>query len=91
MKSIGFFLLGIGVNVLGVCFRLAHQGHFHTREPALPFEDWKGRLRDDCDRQHELLAYTTLGDECLQILWEAGTEPTVQGVIESSIGNRRVS
>jgi len=50
--------------------------------PGLGLEIWKIRLREDCERQDKLLAYSNLGDECLKVLWEAGTEPTVQGVID---------
>ena len=48
----------------------------------LALEVWKRRLKEDCERQDKLLAYSNLGEECLKVLWEAGTEPTVQGVIE---------
>lgn len=51
-----------------------------TAELAL--EVWKLRLKEDCERQDKLLAYGNLGEECLKVLWETGTEPTVQGVIE---------
>ena len=50
--------------------------------PELLLEVWKLRLREDCERQDKLLAYSNLGEECLKVLWEAGTEPSVQGVIE---------
>jgi hypothetical protein len=50
--------------------------------PELALEVWKLRLRDDCERQDKLLAYSNLDEECLSVLWEAGTEPTVQGVID---------
>ena len=49
---------------------------------ALAFDVWKMLLRQDCERQDKVLAYSNLGEECLKILWEAGTEPSVQGVIE---------
>ena len=48
----------------------------------LTLEVWKLRLRQDCERQDKLLAYSNLGEECLKILWQAGTEPSVQGIIE---------
>jgi len=48
----------------------------------LGLEVWKLRLKEDCERQDKLLAYSNLGEECLKVLWEAGTEPTVQGVID---------
>jgi hypothetical protein len=50
--------------------------------PELALEVWKLRLKEDCERQDKLLAYKNLGEECLKVLWEAGTEPTVQGVID---------
>jgi len=48
----------------------------------LELEVWKLRLKEDCERRDKLLAYSNLGEECLKVLWEAGTEPTVQGVID---------
>jgi hypothetical protein len=56
------------------------------RTLGLALEVWKLRLKEDCERQDKLLAYSSLGEECLKVLWETGTEPTVQGVIEG--GNR---
>lgn len=46
------------------------------------FEVWKKSLWEDCVRQNRVLAFTTLGDECLRLLWEDGTEPSVQAIIE---------
>jgi hypothetical protein len=48
----------------------------------LTFEVWKLRLQDDCKRQDKLLAYSTLGEECLRVLWEIGTEPSVQSIVD---------
>lgn len=48
----------------------------------LPFNVWKQRLRDDCARCDRLWGFNALGDECLRVLWQAGTEPSVQGVID---------
>lgn len=50
--------------------------------PELALDMWKLRLREDCERRDKLLAFSNLGEECLKVLWEAGTEPTVQGVID---------
>ena len=49
---------------------------------GLAFEEWKMRLQEDCKRLDKLLVYSNLGEECLKILWEAGTAPSVEGVIE---------
>jgi len=46
------------------------------------------RLREDYERKDKLLAYTSLGEECLRILWEQGTGPSVQGVVD---GGRQVA
>lgn len=48
----------------------------------LTFDVWKSQLKQDCKRLDKALAYTNLGHDCLRLLWEAGTEPSVQGVIE---------
>lgn len=47
----------------------------------LHFEVWKLRLEEDCERQDKLLAYTNLGEECMKVLWEQGTEPSVEGIV----------
>ena len=51
-----------------------------TPQP-LNFEVWKARLHEDCQRNNKLLAYNSLGEDCLKILWESGTEPSVSGVV----------
>ena len=50
----------------------------------LPFEDWKKRLRDDCALCEKLWAFETLGDQCLIMLWEVGTEPSADALIRGS-------
>jgi len=54
-----------------------------TRE--LSFEIWQLRLQKDCERWDKLLAYKSLGEECLRILWEVGTEPSVQAIVEGGV------
>ena len=34
----------------------------------LTFDVWKLRLQEDCEREDKLLAYSSLGDECLRVL-----------------------
>jgi hypothetical protein len=48
--------------------------------PTLAFDAWKARLREDCMRQDKLLAYESIGDYVLTILWNQGIEPTVDGI-----------
>jgi hypothetical protein len=45
------------------------------------FEVWKTILRTDCAKQDKLLAYDGLGDYVLRLLYDTGTEPTVEGVV----------
>jgi len=57
-------------------------------DEKLSFETWRSCLREDCERREKLLEYNNLGDECLRVLWEAGTMPSVQGVID---GGKKVA
>jgi len=48
----------------------------------LPFDFWKLCLREDCARRGDLLAFDSLGDECLRLLWESGALPCVLDIIQ---------
>ena len=63
-----------------MALRLATVSEMSTEE--LTFESWKSRLQQDCERRDKLLAYYSLGEDCLRILWESGTEPSVDGIID---------
>lgn len=54
--------------------------HYSMIANGLTFDGWKLRLPEDCERKDKLVAYSSLGEECLKLLWELGTEPSVQGV-----------
>jgi len=47
----------------------------------LPFDAWKQRLKEDCEQQDKLLAYKNLGEECMKVLGELGTEPSVECIV----------
>jgi hypothetical protein len=51
---------------------------------TVSFETWKLRFREDCEIKGKLPAYSNLGEDCLGVLWETGTEPSVQGVIDGA-------
>jgi hypothetical protein len=51
-------------------------------DELLPFASWKECLRQDCVRLDKLVPFNALGDECLRLLWESGTQPSVQGIIQ---------
>jgi hypothetical protein len=56
------------------------------KESAMPsrmnFLTWKARLQDDCTKNGKMLAFNSLGDLTLKVLWESNLDPTVE-----SIGN----
>jgi hypothetical protein len=47
------------------------------------FEHWKEHFRKDCEAQDKLPAFNCLGDSVLRLLWESGTEPKVQAIVNS--------
>jgi len=54
-----------------------------TTQP-LTFDVWKARLREDCQRNDKLVAFDSLGEECLRILYESGTEPSLKGIADGA-------
>jgi len=52
------------------------------KNPEMPFEFWKRCLRQDCERRDKVLAFLNLGEECLRVLWEVGTGPSVQAIVD---------
>lgn len=50
------------------------------------FEAWKSQLRQNCDNEGKLSAFTSLGDFVLLLLFERGVEPTPRAIVED--GNR---
>jgi hypothetical protein len=49
-------------------------------DPALGFEVWRMLLRADCVRNDKLLVFENFGEPCLEALWEAGIEPSVEAI-----------
>lgn len=52
----------------------------------LKFEAWKSQLRQNCDKEGKLAAFTNLGDFVLLLLFERGVEPTPRAIVED--GNK---
>lgn len=48
--------------------------------PSLAYELWKVQLRKDCEKEEKLLAFYSIGDYTLKMLWESGLAPTVQAI-----------
>lgn len=49
--------------------------------PSLTYEAWKLQLRKNCEIEDKLLAFHSLGEYTLKVLWETGLAPTVQAII----------
>lgn len=49
----------------------------------LTYEVWKLRLRKDCELEDKLLAFDSLGEYTLKMLWENGLGPTVRAITGS--------
>jgi hypothetical protein len=60
---------------------------------SIAFDDWKARLRQDCERRDTLAAFNALSDHVLTILWERGFDlaAITQSATDSQPGtlNRR--
>ena len=50
--------------------------------PVVPFEVWKQELHEDYTK-HGLFAFDALGDGVLRVLWVAGIEPSVNGILQA--------
>lgn len=57
-----------------------------SKGPSLPFDSWKQQLRKDCELRDKLVAFDALGDDVLRLLWETGTEPSVNGIMKNGEG-----
>lgn len=58
---------------------------FERREatPLLTFEVWRVQFRKDCETEDKLLAFDSLGELTLKMLWENGPAPTVRAIVGS--------
>jgi hypothetical protein len=59
----------------------------NMRRP-LTFEAWKALLRKDCVALEKLQAFKTVGDVILRILFENGTDPTVEGIVRDGLSGK---
>jgi hypothetical protein len=50
----------------------------------LPFEDWKQRLRLDCESKQKMPSFNALSDGVLRLFWDQGIEPTIDDVVGNS-------
>jgi len=53
----------------------------------LKFEIWKARLREDCERNDKLIAFSNLGEDTLKVLYNCGTEPSLKGILDGGTGD----
>ena len=59
-------------------------------KPQLEFATWKLLLRKDCETQGKLLAFNSIGDYALKLLWEQGLDPSVAGIVGGSKQNSKL-
>jgi hypothetical protein len=52
--------------------------------PSLPFEDWKLRLRKDCELKKRIPTFNALSDNVLKLFWDEGIEPTIEDLVGNS-------
>lgn len=50
-------------------------------QPLLTYEMWKIQLRKDCEIEDKLLAFDSLGEYTLKLLWKNGLAPTVRAIV----------
>jgi hypothetical protein len=55
---------------------------------SLAFEAWKALLRNDCVGSERLQASDALGEATLRILYENGTDPTLEGVVPGGLSGK---
>jgi len=48
--------------------------------PTLTFRDWMAALRADCQRKDKLMVFEALGQMVIELLWECGAKPSVEGI-----------
>lgn len=51
--------------------------------PSLTYEAWKLQLRENCAIEDKLLAFQSLGEYALKMLWQRGLAPSVQAITGS--------
>lgn len=49
--------------------------------PLLTYEEWKIKLRKDCEIRGKLLAFGSLGEFTLKLLWENGLGPPMRAIV----------
>jgi len=52
-------------------------------DPPISFEVCKTLLHADGARNDKLLVFDSLGDVCLQALWEAGIDPSIRDILNN--------
>lgn len=58
---------------------------------ALTYEIWKVQLRKECENEGKMLAFDSLGEYTLKLLWQNGLDPNVWAIVESIDGQANLS
>lgn len=59
--------------------------------PFLTYEEWKVKLRKDCEMKGKLRAFDSLGEFTLKLLWENGLGPSIRAIVGTSEGQAELS
>lgn len=59
--------------------------NFERRQgpPFLSYEAWKVQLRKDCETEDKLVAFDSLGEYMLELLWGKRLAPTARAIVRS--------
>lgn len=49
--------------------------------PSIAFDDWKLRLRHDCEQQGQLRAFDAISDSVHRLFWKRGLAPTMKAIV----------
>ena len=57
-------------------------------QSELTYAFWKKLLRDDCIRHNKIHGFYSLGESFLQVLYENGTDPTVDAIVKDGLNGK---
>jgi len=58
-------------------------------ESTLTFEEWKKLLKKDCLLLHKEQAFKELGDGVLRVLYQNGSDPSVESIVRNGLTGKK--
>jgi hypothetical protein len=56
----------------------------NPRQPQIPFDLWKLRLRQDFKRMGKVDTFDAIADNILQFFWKRDLDPTVKAIVNGA-------